>query len=261
VRVRHWKPRPPHGRANLVLSSLNLFLLNYYEDYLTDLKVTREDQGNQEAFYWDAKQAVFGVKGKDKNSDDVIASISREDVITFVADETGGGATYARIVVQTYEPDGGTLGSHPPADTYLWLYDALGNLKASNDDGDPNVIGSTQSGSSLIDYKEGLAPGTYYIKVTNGLALSAPNSLGQYAVRVFALTSTQGIPGYPEPDNIILENDPYEPDDTLGAAPPLSEDPKAVIKPNDTAGAMRVLNPAIDVDWIMVDLPVVINPQ
>jgi hypothetical protein len=270
VRLRHWKPRPPHGRANLVLSSLNLFFLNYYEDYLVELKVTREDPNNQEAFYWDATEAVFGVKGLNKSEDPVIAKISREDEIVFVADEPppppSNGSAYPRIVIDTYEPHGGTPNDYFPADTYLDLYDASGNLLTGDNDGNKD---GGQGGSSRIEIFD-MAPGQYFLKVT--WYQSEYINLGPYAVRVLSVdvnaTTLPDYPAFPDdfydglPEDFDFLSDPYEepfntdPDKT----PPLSFTPAASVKVG-VDNLFRILDSETDVDWILVDLPEVVNPK
>jgi hypothetical protein len=256
AQLRHWKPRPPHGRASLVLSSLNLFFLSYYEDYLTELKVTREDPGNQEAFYWDAKEAVFGVKGLNKSQDAVIAKISREDVISFVADvPPDGGETPAQIVIDTYEPRGGLV-MYVPADTYLTLYlgqDQDGNwLTAEDNNGN---IDSGQNGSSRL-YLDGLQPGQYFLKVTKG----STKAIGPYAVRVLSVADGAGLPAYPTfPTDFDFSIDPYENMDAPEEIPPLSKTPVSVkVGVNNL---FRILDSVDDVDWILVEIPNVVIPQ
>ena len=252
--LHHWKPRPPRGRATLVLSSLNLFLLDYYEDYLVDLTVTTEEPDDQAAFYWDALEAVFGVKGKNKNLDPVIASISREDVVTFAAVEPPpppSDGTYSRVVFETYEPNGGFPFAFP-ADTYLTLYglkDGLYQALASDDDG--NTI-EGQSGGSRIDLTS-LKSGQYFLKVTRGFG---SGDIGAYAVRVLAVDVGAVLPAYPVPFTVL--SDPYEKFDAPEAVPPLSLTPVSVKLGTDNLG--RMLDSVEDVDWILVELPAVVIP-
>jgi len=247
----HWKPRPPRGRSTLVLSSLNLFLLDYYEDYLVDLTVTTEEPDNQEVFYWDAKAAVYGVKGKNKNLDPVIAKISREDVITFATDEPPGDGTYARIVIDTYEPHGGFPNAFP-ADTFLTLYglkDGLWEELTTDDDGNTD---SGQTDSSRIDIRD-LGGGQYFLKVTLG---PKSNNTGAYAVRALSVDVGAGLPAYPAAFDIA--SDPYENRDAPEEMPPLSIAPVGIKLGVNNLG--RILDPAADVDWILVELPTIISP-
>ncbi len=251
---QHWTPRPQRGKATLVLSSLNLFLLDFFADYLVDLTVTKEDPANPETFYWDAALATYAVKGLNKSLDPVIARISREDVVTFTADEPppppppNGGGKYARIVIDTYEPHGG-LPLYIPADTYLALYDASGKLLATNDDGntDPG-----QNGSSRIDIAD-LGSGQYYLRVTKGPTSS---NIGAYAVRALSVNVGAALPGYPAAFDVT--SDPYENQDAPEAAPPLSITPVSIPLGTDNLG--RILGTASDVDWFQVVLPAQSTP-
>jgi hypothetical protein len=244
--LRHWKPKPARGKDNLKLSSLNLFLLDYYEDYLVELKVTREDPDNQQVFYWDAKEAVYGVKGLNKSLDDALAKISLQDAITFAADESGNEGDYARLVIDTYEPHR-SLPPYAAADTYLALYDAAGNLLAENNDGNTDL---GQGGSSRIEVF-GANSGRYFLKVTKGT-----DRIGPYAVRVLSLAVGAALPLYPDAFDIL--SDPYENKDAPEAVPPLSLMPAGIRVGTNNFG--RILDPATDVDWILLDLPVVIDP-
>jgi len=152
--------------------------------------------------------------------------------------------TYERIVIDTYEPHGGFPAGFP-ADTYLGLYDASGNLLAADDDGNTD---SGQSGSSRIDYITGLTSGTYYIKVTLGFSSL---TLGAYAVRVLSLTPAEAIPAYPPDFDITI--DLYESMDAPETELPLSITPASIDVGTDDFG--RILDPAADVDWLRFTLP------
>jgi hypothetical protein len=154
--------------------------------------------------------------------------------------------TYARIVIDTYEPRGGLPGN-VPADTYLTLYDASGNQLASDDQGNTD---SGQNGSSRIDYILGLTLGTYYLKVTKG----STNATGPYAVRFLWVDVGSALPVPPyDPLYLPIDPDPYEFMDAPETTPPLSIAPVSVNLGVDNFG--RILDPTNDVDWLKLVLP------
>jgi hypothetical protein len=163
----------------------------------------------------------------------------------------GGGpliTTYARIVIDTYEPQGG-LPMYIPADTFLTLYglkNSIWEVAASDDDGNQDI---GQAGSSRIELFD-VAPGQYFLKVTKG-PTSPAGTIGPYAVRVLSVDVGAALPGYPPAFDV--PSDPYENMDAPEAAPPLSITPVSIKLGTDDFG--RILDTADDVDWLEITLP------
>ncbi len=152
--------------------------------------------------------------------------------------------TYERILIDTYQPQGG-LPLNIPADTYLSLFNASGSLLAADDDGNTD---SGQNGSSRIDDTSGLTSGTYYIKITKGPGSA---NIGAYAVRLLSLALADPIPAYPA--SFDVTSDPYEGQDAPEAAPPVTVTPMSMPLGTDNLG--RILGTVSDVDWLYFVLP------
>lgn len=142
-------------------------------------------------------------------------------------------APYDRVIIDTYLGVGVS-----PADTYLRLFDTVGNLLEEADDGNP-----TQADFARIDIGD-LYPGTYYIQVAGHL----PASNGIYAIRVLLA-----------PDEVYdsdwtftllnLADFPYEPDDDSSGNVPSNPIPIAI------DGKLNRYLTAGDVDWFTLTLP------
>jgi len=161
--------------------------------------------------------------------------------------------TYERILIDTYEPQGG-LPIAFVTDTYLSLYDASGNLLDEDDNGNTDTTTSPdtdQADSSRIDYTTGLNSGTYYIKVSIG---GSAQTIGTYALRVLSLSLVEAIPipVYPVTVDVSSEAD-YELLDAPEAAPPLSVTPVSIALETNNFG--RILDSTSDLDWLMFTLP------
>ena len=175
----------------------------------------------------------------------------------------GPPASYERILIDTYEPNGGFPLGGFPADTYLSLYDSSGSLLDEDDNSNTDKTTDPETGetltdqtdSSRIDYTDGLSSGTYYIKVTIG---SSSQTTGNFALRVLALTLSDSIPipVYPVSVDFSKEAD-YELLDAPEEVPPftpLSERTvSSIALGTDDFG--RILDSAGDVDWLVFVLP------
>jgi hypothetical protein len=157
--------------------------------------------------------------------------------------------TYARIVIDTYEPHGGFPAAFA-ADTYLTLYGLKnGNWEVLAEDDDSN-LDSDQGGSSRMEILD-MVSGQYFLKVTKG-PTSPADTIGPYAVRVLSLEVGAFVTSaYPASFDVL--SDEYEKMDAPEATPPLSVSPVSVDLGVDNLG--RVLDSKTDIDWLEITLP------
>ena len=171
---------------------------------------------------------------------------------------------YERIVIDTYKPKTGVVA----ADTFISLFGPAGDPTWDADPwGDPpdytvdappiSIAEDDDSNSTFfpcarIDYTEGLASGTYYVRVRG----KKTNDTGVYAVRVLSVAIGEDIENYDAGGWYFLstsDDASYETDD----------DPESGRRANES-GSITIggkLNRAIttttdsDVDWLKLTLP------
>jgi hypothetical protein len=139
--------------------------------------------------------------------------------------------TYARIVIESYHPEGAL---EPSWDTFLELYTEDGGLLADDDNG--NLF-------AKIDYQLGLISGFYYIRVS-----SKAGAMGPYAIRVVEDDAEAFAPDF------TVASDDYEGDDPSSDSFPLDGDP-VVITLGSANRVGRYLDASDDVDWLQFSLP------
>ncbi len=228
----HVPRRPNYHRLNWwvwhMLNRLRLFFLNWYESYLTEVY----------GVSYDPEKDVYVVEGKYQDGQPAIATIGKNYQITITPMQgPGNGGVYERIVIESFHPIGPLWSA---TDTKLTLYDADGVQLAYN-----NQVGAYD----LIDYLDGLAPGTYYIKVS-----LAAGGAGPYAIRVLSLGLNDPLPVYDLPGVINERDSPYEQDDATPWSDPANANP-AVIGIGETLNRALSSDQDVDVDWMVITLP------
>ena len=159
---------------------------------------------------------------------------------------------YPRIIIDTYPPE---VDAALVADTFISLFGSNGEASAAI----AEKAGGNRSFSTFgrIDYKAGLTPGTYYVRV-RGTDLTMT---GAYAIRV--ITSIDLSDEYPAAENWFFTtlntsdmdlftnpNTPYEPDDN-----PQFGGETSIPVPISIGGKLNRYLTAGDVDWVKLTLP------
>jgi hypothetical protein len=191
--------------------------------------------------------------------------------VTTVSNKTASasvGVLYPRILIETYNPTGGAVGTIP----WISLFDHNGDTNADptggfnewhNDTTPYTVDGAVaiaESGTNgtweSIDftgntaYPNGLPPGVYYVRVRGAQSYQT----GGYGIRFLSLNPSYVIPAYPTGyttfASVNAGDSPYEPDDALQAGVPAN--PVAA-----TVGSIfnRELSVSSDMDWFKLTLP------
>jgi hypothetical protein len=179
------------------------------------------------------------------------------------ANNTTGAAVkvlYERVIIDTYQPKDSVI----VANTFASLFDPAGDTTTDidpdlwNNNHHPHTVDAppisiaedddsnpTYFGCARIDYKDGLAPGTYYVRVRGRKSTNT----GVYAVRVL-LAPDENYPAWFF-GSTNMPDTPYETDDyPQSGGVPMHPVPIAV-----DGKLNRALTTDGDVDWLVFTLP------
>jgi hypothetical protein len=246
-----------------ILTSLRLFFLAWYDNYLTDLpgftsihekELEEKDPGKEiekevvkkvtktttkDVLTYDPVQDAYIVIGFDKDAAMVEATIPAIGLITFAPHEEDEPPLptfdYERLYIETYDAYDGLNTPWSNADTKIALFDSAGSLLGN--------LADVPEGFEVLDYDAGLNAGTYYVQISG--------TSGEYGIRALTLGEEDVV------EDPVLEKkppvmDPYEEPDSN---PPWDGVTVAEL-PLGSTGLYRVLGPTPDdVDYMMIVLP------
>jgi hypothetical protein len=148
------------------------------------------------------------------------------------------------IVIDTF------VNPYSACDTYLYLFDAAGNLIAEDDDGNPDQV--NHEGCSRIKIIGGLSSGIYYIKLVKvNKEPSVAFGNANYGIRIVDYDPGASMPA----TNTTTNEDDGGTDDAIDGTGVDDGIPTNPVPINVGDVLARAISPLGDIDWFKLIIP------